>query len=331
MLLPWLQKQYHTYMLTTHNSDDHRNAQSVTGQELQQYFIGLGYEIIHTDQPWRHATLRLRKDSVEYFAKVASTPAIGVRTTNEIAWNTGTREYLTQHPSINLEIAPIIVHGMWGDLPYYITYFYPGRVLFEDANPTIQEQDIARAVQATLDLEQIPAFPLPNDPEPVDPTELAKQYLDKVQGWLNQADTFEVIPVLHHLKQKAGEILMQHYIPTLQHGCLDLGHLRIAGEKTLVIDGEAASSKACRFYDAAYLYHRLYTKSPFSNLAEMYRNALYQSLTPKDQELFAVLFPAILTLRAVGGFYDYFLKDGTVRETHEKLVQTVSDLGYHAY
>jgi hypothetical protein len=289
--------------------DPQRNAQPIESNQLLQLATSHGYEVIETYQPWRHACAHLKKEGQEYFLKLASTTAIGERTRNEIAWNLAAYDYLLMN---NLTVPKVHEHGDSDGLAYYITDYYHGRPLF--TGDTNSDSEIAAKV--SLSLLSLPPIDLPRDHSKDGPgdqiayREHTRRWLADLQDYQNLAELFEL----------AWNQVDTYYTPAMQHGDFAPGHLIQTPERVVLIDGEAASSKTCKFYDCAYLFHRLASKTNQPKEAIAFIERFQSKLPSSDLQLFEKLFPALLALRTVGGWRDHVLGDNTNPEAHQRLL-----------
>lgn len=91
--------------------------------------------------------------------------------------------------------------------------------------------------------------------------------------------------------------------PHLQHGDFVPWHMHDDGFPNVVLVDLEAAKLRFRYYDLAYIYHRLYTKRGKPNLARLLLREFLNQID--DRKTFFRQFLPSLTNRAVGGLKDY--------------------------
>lgn len=107
-------------------------------------------------------------------------------------------------------------------------------------------------------------------------------------------------------------------ITGVSHGDFVPWNMIREGDRIVLIDGEHGSAKTPRYYDVAYLYHRLYTLVGRPDLADRYLRAVVSGFDSDELARFHDFFPHVLASRTIGGYFDA-KNDGTSFEYHDRL------------
>jgi aminoglycoside phosphotransferase (APT) family kinase protein len=129
----------------------------------------------------------------------------------------------------------------------------------------------------------------------------------KVDGWLAQPLAAGRISADKIVQAKQLiDTHRPHIQPAFQHGDFVPWHLfAINGQQLVLFDGEHASLVKPRFYDLAYLYSRLYTRSQAPASARKILSG-YIEQAGHNPDHFAHAFLPVITLRALGMHADAY-------------------------
>jgi hypothetical protein len=299
--------------------EEHRQAVPIDAEELGSFLVGQGYELTCFHQHWRHGAATVEKNGVQYFMKVASLAAGSPRIENEIAWNQGMGKYMERFEQFL--IPEIIESGEWGDKKYYVSSFHNDNPLMIDGNSDGSTfwrrlHDIAELSWILLDA---PSILLPKDSSQEGWNNI-EGYVQKVKAWSAEVDNDLMVPLLEKFVYRLPGIYSQYFSPCVNHGDFTPWHILEQKDGRLVlVDGEAASCTALRFYDAAYMYHRLCTEVSYY-FAESYLANFSNLLSSAKRQELSEIFPILLACRIIGGFRDAKL-NSSATEPHFALAE----------
>lgn len=277
-----------------------RDAVRLDPEALRDFFLQQDFHVVgNVTQEWRHAHVRLEKNGKALFAKVASTQGIGYKTRNEISWNEQMHDRIPRN--MGWIIPPIYETGEYQGLPYYVTAFYPGKLVATKDTVNTEElrqrlQDIVRVLHFFLTLDGI-SFRADNDDTGVE--DRLGRFKKNTTEWRNAVPSAGLDEVL-----AIALTIQETYAPAVNHGDFVPWHMLEHGNECVLIDAEHASSLKPRFYDAAYFFHRLYTSAETPTLAEDFLHMFYDRLSPDSKKSFYEQFRPVLASRIVGGYFD---------------------------
>ncbi len=279
----------------------HRESKKIDLDKTSSRLTEKGYRVIRIEQPWRNVWAQLEKDGQDFFFKMASTPGVGQRLENEIAWNRLVGAQISKKKIGSFTVPQIEEGGHIESLPFYISPFYHGQLLSTsaafDANGVSKHLD--QIVEMNMFITSLPLLDSPRDKKFPDPNDFLADSIAKYQ---NRAERFEredlspVVEMIHQLKD--------NYRPTVNHGDFTPWHMIDNPDQIVLIDGEHGSSLMPIFYDSAYFYERVYVDGQGPDLAKQYLSLLYQQLPNDLQKEFETTFRPILAVRLIGGYND---------------------------
>ena len=296
----------------------HTEAKATDLSEVSAFITELGYSVKSLDQRWRHVHGVVEKNNSRFFLKLASTPEIGARTENEVAWNTAVSDTLQTQSRGMLIVPKIQQTGLFHGSFYYIADFYEGEFPADHDPPrtTSLTEYLSSLVEVALYLNQLRIDSLWGIDGDRNPQILVKRFFDEVDRWQahscrnNLADLKALV-----------EPLRNNYIQQVSHGDFVPWHIIIHGDKRVLIDGEHGWSGRARYYDVAYFYHRLSTSAARPDLARRFLSEFRDGLPQDQQSEFKSLVIPLLASRSIAGFYDATLFDDQkkVLDKHEEL------------
>lgn len=298
-------------------SNTHAEARVIDLSDLRSFLSGLGYDVIKLDQRWRHVHGVVEADGSRYFFKLASTPEIGVRTENEVAWNKAVAPLLAISSS-KLIVPKIHQTGLYRDSFFYLADFYGGQFPADHDPPRTESlpKYLSSLVEVALDLNQLRIDSLWIVDDKKDPEALVTRFFDQVDGWMRDANRNDLADL-----RAMVEPLRDTYNPRVSHGDFVPWHVILNGDRSVLIDGEHAWSGRARYYDAAYFYHRLCTSAARPDLARRFLREFRNGLPSSEADDFEALVTPLIASRSIAGFYDVTLFDDQkkVLDRHEEL------------
>ncbi|MBU1200151.1 hypothetical protein KJ953_01290 [Patescibacteria group bacterium] len=295
---------------------DYVTAQTIQKEEVVNYFINNGYQVLDIQQLWRHVHGKLEKDNKIFFFKIASTSSIGERTRNEVSWNKQINQLITRS-GIDYFITPKVYEtGTFKGKFFYLSDYYVGKLVASKYPPDTKGlkswlNKITKTNQFFLSLQNVTFY------RDINSDNLIKKwdgYFQKVNGWYEEVKENQLQEVLEIVKE-----LKTTYKPGVNHGDFVPWHMIQANKKFILIDAEHASSQSPRYYDICYFFHRLYTSANDPNTAKDYLNKIRDNISNKEKNIFDKAIRPILASRIIGGFWD--AKNGDLDELkyHQKL------------
>lgn len=302
----------------------HAAAKVIDLKELTSFIGDIGYKVIKLDQRWRHVHGVIEAGHSKYFFKLASTPEIGTRTENEVAWNREVSSPLLEISKGKLIVPRIHRTGHWRNSFFYIADFYAGRFPADHDPPRTGSlpKYLSSLVEVALHLNQLHIDSLWGVEKSEAPQALVTRFFDQVDGWLQDAGRDDLADL-----RALVEPLKDSYSPRVSHGDFVPWHVILSGDQRVLIDGEHAWSGRPQYYDVAYFYHRLATSAACPDLARKFL-AEFRSGLPSEEVLeFERLVVPVIASRSIAGFYDATLFDDqkNVLDKHERLRRMILD------
>jgi hypothetical protein len=251
-------------------------------------------EVIHNTQ--RNAAYKVIKNDNYYFAKVCLTKE-PIKLENDVWWSL-TMSRLAG-PSAAVMTPKMHEYG-YG---WFVSEFIDKPLLVdhgwnhgsEQFNPHIQ-----RLTETLIWLDQAIIPQKVNDDYDLTNSSPYNNLMKKVDGWLKEPLKSGITSKQdYEAAVKLIDEFKDNLKPSFQHGDFVPWHIFDLGSKVCLFDGEHAGLAKPRYYDLAYLYSRLYTRSNAVEAARgILRQFIKQGVVNKD-DFFAVFLP-VITLRALG-------------------------------
>jgi len=258
-----------------------------------------GYQVIAEQQPTgRFSTLKIMKAGQLYFAKAVN-DVEPEQIQTEIAAFAQINNYAAKNQNFHA-VSPTIIES--GE-DWYISTFFDAPMLFDGipSKDGIGAPVISRLAEILLQLDQLNSSEGINAQPLVSLEELFKKH----DSWLEQAihrgdiSTADVQAGKDLVKRSWAQVE-----PSFQHGDFVPWHMfELGNGQTGIIDAEHASSSRPRFYDLAYLYTRLYTRSELNHEPRVILNQVVDGLKIQPDVLHPKLLP-VMILRTFGMFFD---------------------------
>ncbi len=280
---------------------DHRNPDILNLIEIEAYFNYLDFTVISSSQSWRYVTGFLENDNKEYFFKVSTNSALSERLKTEIEW-----EEIRDREDIKLscDFPQIYKTGFYKDILLYIVFEKVNGVPLANSTKNDDKsmqifishiKDVVKIIHSIMSINSDSLLPKDRKMN----MSIADFIVGSYKKYLNEMHNRIDVKSL----EKIIEAGIQYTTVAPAHCDFVPEHLLIENNtKLYVVDNEAFSLHHVKFYDLAYMYHRLYTKYCRPDIANKLLN-LYESEYPlSKQEILA--FRAILGARLIGGFLD---------------------------
>ena len=280
---------------------DHRTPDILNIKEVEEYFNNLGFTVISSSQPWRYVTGFLSNDKKEYFFKIATNTPLSERLNTEIEW-----EEIRDREDLQLycNFPRIYKTGFYKDRLLYIIF---DRVMgIPLANPSKNDdksmkifknhiKDVIKIIHSIMSIDSDSMLPKDRNRDMSIADFIVGSYKRFISNMNNSIDV------------KSLEKIIEAGIPYITeapaHCDFVPDHLFIGNDtKLYLIDNEAFSLHYVKFYDLAYMYHRLYTKYCRPDIANELLHIYISEYPLSDKDILA--FKAILGSRIIGGFLD---------------------------
>ncbi len=275
---------------------DHLTAEKINLEDVGRYFEGLGYKVKKLEQKWRHVTGEVLFENEKLFLKLASTKDVGERTKNEKQFNENANTVWKKYLKV-FKIPKIFDEGMYDDRYWFVGEFVFGKPLAEvNQKSDIEEKDLLKAAEIAknlIDLTDLCLFP--KDKEHL--RELWKnRIVNMSKEWAKniKRDSKKLLQFIEENKVDVDLAMSQ--------GDFTPWHVMKTKNEYYLIDSEAAQVSGLKHYDAAYFYHRVYTKLRRPDLAEIFLKKYHEIVgwTEENTRQFAL----VLASRIVGGYFD---------------------------
>lgn|GEM_PF-3743696 len=252
----------------------------------KRYFGQLHYEVGNLHHHGRHVIGMVRKDTKEYFLKLAQSPAIGQRTANEFAW-----DRVISALRLPVRIPKAYDHGKFADCFWFTAEYFPHAKPLDNGGAHLSL--MAKTAHQIMQLE--PGTLLPRDQE-VAGQSLVEQANRKVANYLK--DIKRNTTQLQMFMQERLHLLT----PAPMHGDFVPEHFLSTQKGIVLIDAESSQANGFAFYDIAYFYHRVYTKLHQPETAAMFLQEFEKMHPFSENEREA--FRCLLAMRLIGGYLD---------------------------
>ncbi|KKS70906.1 hypothetical protein A3A14_01435 [Candidatus Daviesbacteria bacterium RIFCSPLOWO2_01_FULL_43_38] len=267
-----------------------------------------GYKVIETSKPHRFVRGTAKKDGQIYFFKVSPPePELIERLQKQNSFEQFMYSHIQSSPPLPFQTPKPIQSNFTKSSNWIITEFFPGELL-ASWTPKREPRELIKWLNKISDsllffdsLDTTNIHLLNDHPHQDTANERMTKFMSKwsekplKQNLLTEKELARVIKIMEDSPP----------LPTrLQHGDFVPWHMIDLGEKFGIIDNEGASINKPRFYDAAYFYHRVFTKLCEPQIARLFLQIFIQKSGFSKKEI-ATSFLPMLGPRAVGGLFDY--------------------------
>jgi hypothetical protein len=265
----------------------------------------------------RYISYRLERAGQSFFAKLSVSNEAHMME-NEVWWALTMSRLTGDNQDVPVRAARILEHGQ----NWYISEWIEAPLLLEDAwshGDTLVEPVVDRLVSTLLWLDRLCQSTTAN----------ALYYSGSSVPRLHDIETMmEELFATNYISAdklaRAIQLVQAHYhdvAPAFQHGDFVPWHIfAVTEQQVCLFDGEHASLTAPRFYDLAYLYGRLYTRSAAPESARQILRRFIAEGGHKEAE-FARAFLPVITLRSLVGHID-----ALADKAHFDYVESARDL-----
>jgi hypothetical protein len=293
-------------------------AEPVDVRVFTQFLKDQGYSVLKLTQMWRHVHGIVKQEDRILFLKLASTPEIGAKTQNEVAWNRAVADQLLELSDGVLIVPKIRGTGFHNENFFYLADYYPGEFPADHDPPRTEalSRYIASLVDIALHLNTLSNNTLWGMEGQRSNESLIEQFFSEVDCWQRASGRSD----LDDLRQLV-EPLRRMYFPRVSHGDFVPWHVIVHDEKRVLIDGEHGWSGRPQYYDAAYFYHRLSTSAARPDVAKVFLKGFCSGLPESEKTTFRERFIPLIAARSIAGFSDatLFEDQKKVINMHEKL------------
>lgn len=275
---------------------------------LEKLLLNEGYKLVSHRQPWRHLVGEVEKEGKTYFVKASADKEIRERTKNEFAWNERVR---------GMNLGPLNVPEVYGSGESEGIFWFVGEFIrgvpmasVKSTDSTYLEKYLDKAVEGALAIAKIETL-LPKDKH-----HLREYWQERIfsatDDWIKRADG-KGIMAQNLIKNRLGELEIASI-----HGDYTPWHMLVTSdERIFLIDSEAAQMGGLAHYDAAYFFHRVYTKFKRPDIALRFLRRYVElgKLTDKEKRV----LEAMIAQRLIGGYFDAVNDEVTSLELNTKL------------
>lgn len=285
------------------------SAEKLNPLKVQQFFESKGYQVCSVSQHFRNAYGRLRRGRESYFFKLASCSELSLAIQNEIVF---AREAKPQfQKTLPWLLLPTVVEkGSWDNRSFYISNFFTGSPL---AQPRVGGTRNLRRflqvmVEVTLSFSDLDVPSLPYDRRWKRLKRPERKFWKEIVAAYRLASVQEVRPV-EDLFRISSEVV-ENFETQPSHGDFVPWHfLRGADDGLVLIDTEFASAYRPKFFDVAYLYHRVYTATGRRDLARAFAAEFRSRLPRSNRKGFDILFRSLVAFRTMACFVEFIVAD----------------------
>ena len=279
---------------------DYRIGKELNLEEIKD-FLKSKYKVISLKQTGRHVIGTVKKDSKDYFLKIATSEGISYLTKAEYEWN---NQFNIENPRETSDywVPKNIDNGIYKDkLFYLVTDKFNGHLLTERPEKSTPKSFL-KQLPAIIEFSELIQNLNIDIPEREHPHQ--KFFKAKVLGW------YQAIPrsvrkdyrVDHLLK--IVETSYQKLEKKTRHGDFTPWHFFSLKKGGIgLIDGEHAMGNGVEYYDVAYLIQRVFCVLENPDLAKNILSLL------KDRKYDLQKLRTVLAARGIGGFLDESLKE----------------------
>jgi len=270
-----------------------------------------GFEVVSLEKIWRNITGHVKKDGLDMFFKLAVNPTHSGGLKNEFAWN----ELFEAEPlaNTNVQIPKNYVSGEFKECFWFACEYIAGKALVEpdyiyvdgvaQRGPKYIVSNPAQIRNRLPEIAQLFKSCFEYKTDKLLPYDIAKEGRDRVESfwkitnqWVEESGR-ELSPLVDLITEYFDCMLVQG----ISHGDFVPWHLMVdQQDRMYLIDAERGQIKGIKFFDLAYMYHRLFAVAEAPQLA----NALIAELkkiydfSEEDKRGFY----AILAQRVIAGY-----------------------------
>ncbi len=296
---------------------DHVTEQKLNLEEVGRYFESKGYKVQKLEQPWRHIVGLLKFENEKLFLKLASTSGIGERTINEAEWdkntNTVWKKYIT-----TFKTPKLFDEGYFQDRYWFIGEYVFGKPIAEVSgkNSNIESKDLIKSAEIAKEILSLANYSLlPKDIEHFREIWNERIY-DTAKDW-SKKSKHDTKMLLRFIEDNKNNIQISS-----SHGDFTPWNIiKTKDNQYYLIDSEASQMAGVKFYDAAYFYHRVYTKLKQPDLAEKFMTKFKEIYKWSKEDAFA----PVLASRIMGGYFDAERDGVTSVELNEEMERKLVD------
>lgn len=283
--------------------------------ELEKYLSRAGYRIIKIEQPWRHVTAVLDKDSKLQFFKLGSTSEISETTINEYLFNRQAYEQCIKK-GFTFEVPETYDSGNWKGLFWFTRDYCPDLAIL-GSNKKLQQNFEKYTPQIAKVLHEFPklSVKLPFDSKMTQVLEKCggiKNYiLEKVKRYAKYLpeNLANLADIVKNTELRAAGLV---------HSDLKPNHLySLPGEKLGLVDSEWANNCMPRYYDVANCYQRIFVAYSRPDIADSVLKTYRRGLSASKLEQFDLEFRALMAWRALE-YMHYKFKDSSKISNNSK-------------
>lgn len=277
---------------------DHVTAEKLNFETIGRFLENRGYKIIELRQPWRHVVGEVLYENERLFLKLASTKGISERTKNEAAFlNNANTAWKRNFKSFR--VPKIFDDGEYEGKYYFICEYVFGKPLadLKQNKSEITQKDLDKTAEVATEILNLSKdCLLPKDIEHF--KDIWKERLWTVsKEWSREIKT-DTKKLIQLIKDNINylEIASSHgdFVPWSIY--------KTKEGQFYLVDSEAAQIAGPKFYDAAYFYHRVYTKLKRPDLAEIFLDKFKSINNFSEHE--DKVFNLVLASRVIGGYFD---------------------------
>lgn len=267
-------------------------------ENIGRFLETKGYKIKKLSQPWRHVVGEVLHENERLFFKLGSTKEISEKTRNEKHWNENINTVWKKNIN-NFKSPKIFDEGNYEDKYWFVCEFVFGKPLAEVGKPSkeLNHKDFEKAADIASELVNIGEKTiLPNDSAQILPS-LIEKYYTKAKEWTKntKSNTKELIQFIEENKKDI-------FVGSSHGDFTPWALMKTKNKQIYLIDGESSHLMGVKHYDAAYFYHRVYTKLKRPDLAKLFITRYFKLRNFDKVE--EKSFDAILASRIVGGYFD---------------------------
>lgn len=249
----------------------------------------------------RYSYSKLQQGDKTYFVKQALRPDVLPLLGRELLWHDFMADVSSQFP--DLHVGSPEIHSLKNDTIMF--EYVDSPYVADDSNIQTLKPKIPRLVNLLLAMDS--AGENWTNPHPVEESSNHAPYWQIDARWDKWSEKpLESGILTQEMLQEAHKIVDSHkqfLTPRMQHGDFVPWHIFEQGDDWLIYDGEHASTQKPRFYDLAYLYTRLFTRTKSPEIAAEILTGFVDQINLSQEQFFNAFWP-VVTSRSIGIFLD---------------------------